>query len=105
MERPQGGLVAGRDLGCLAEMLVIAAALVLTAHASGISNAMTVLGAQLFVWGRVAYAVLYVAGIPWARTAAWAVVIAATSAVVIAAMNVVVQLAARAAPCWVGESG
>lgn len=57
------------------ESLVLFAALVLTAHASGISNAMTVLGAQLFVWGRVAYAVLYVAGIPWARTAAWAVAV------------------------------
>jgi len=57
------------------ESLVLFAALVLTAHAAGISNAMTVLGAQLFVWGRVAYAVLYVAGVPWARTAAWAVAV------------------------------
>lgn len=54
------------------ESLVLFAALVLTAQAAGISNAMTVLGAQLFLWGRVAYAVLYVAGVPWARTAAWA---------------------------------
>lgn len=54
------------------ENLVLFAAVVLTAHAAGISNAMTVLGAQLFLWGRVAYAVLYVAGVPWARTAAWA---------------------------------
>ena len=57
----------------MVENLVLFAALVLTAHAAGISSTMTVLGAQLFVWGRVAYAVLYVAGIPWARTAAWAV--------------------------------
>lgn len=57
------------------ESLVLFAALVLTAHAAGISNTMTVLGAQLFVWGRVAYAVLYVAGVPWARTAAWAVAV------------------------------
>ena len=34
---------------------------------------MTVLGAQLFFWGRVAHAVLYIAGIAWVRTAAWAV--------------------------------
>ena len=53
------------------ESLVLFAAVVLTAQAAGISNAMTVLGAQLFLWGRVAYAVLYVAGVPWARTAAW----------------------------------
>ena len=34
---------------------------------------MTLLGAQLFFWGRVGHAVLYIAGIPWARTAAWLV--------------------------------
>ena len=55
------------------ESLVLFAALVLSAHAVGLSNAMTVLGAQLFLWGRVAYAVLYIAGVPWARTVAWAI--------------------------------
>jgi uncharacterized MAPEG superfamily protein len=55
------------------ESLVLFAILVLVAKAAGISNAMTVLGAQLFFWGRVAHAVLYIAGIPWARTAAWGV--------------------------------
>jgi uncharacterized MAPEG superfamily protein len=60
----------------LLENLVLFAALVLAAHAAGISNAVTVLGAQLFLWARVAYAVLYIAGIPWARTAAWAASVA-----------------------------
>ena len=55
------------------ENLVLFAILVLVAKAAGISNAMTVLGAQLFFWGRVGHAVLYIAGIPWARTAAWGV--------------------------------
>jgi uncharacterized MAPEG superfamily protein len=55
------------------ENLVLFAALVLVAHAASKSNAMTVLGAHLFFWGRLAYAVIYVAGIPWLRTAAWAV--------------------------------
>jgi uncharacterized MAPEG superfamily protein len=55
------------------ESLVLFAVLVLTAKAAGISNAMTLLGAQLFFWSRVAYAVIYVIGIPWVRTAAWAV--------------------------------
>ena len=55
------------------ENIVLFAALVLVAHAAGISNAMTLLGAQLFFWGRLAHAVIYVAGIPWLRTAAWAV--------------------------------
>jgi len=55
------------------ESLVLFAILVLAAKAVGISNATTLLGAQLFFWGRVAHAVLYIAGIPWARTAAWGV--------------------------------
>jgi uncharacterized MAPEG superfamily protein len=33
----------------------------------------TLLGAQLFFWGRVACAIVYIAGIPWIRTAAWTV--------------------------------
>jgi len=55
------------------ENLVLFAILVLVAHAAGVRNAMTLLGAQLFFWGRVGHAVLYIAGIPWARTAAWVV--------------------------------
>ena len=58
------------------ENIVLFAALVLVAHAAGISNAMTLLGAQLFFWGRLAHAVIYIAGIPWLRTAAWAVSVA-----------------------------
>lgn len=53
------------------ENLVLFAALVLVAHVAGKTNAMTVLGAQLFFWGRLAYALIYVAGIPWLRTAVW----------------------------------
>jgi len=34
---------------------------------------MTALGAQLFFWARLAYAAIYIAGIPWARTAAFVV--------------------------------
>jgi len=55
------------------ENLVLFAILVFAAKAVGISNATTILGAQLFFWGRVAHAALYIAGIPWARTAAWGV--------------------------------
>jgi uncharacterized MAPEG superfamily protein len=55
------------------ENLVLFAILVLVAQAAGVRNAITVLGAQLFFWGRVGHAVLYIAGIPWARTAAWVV--------------------------------
>jgi uncharacterized MAPEG superfamily protein len=55
------------------ESLILFAILVLAARAAGVSNAGRLLGAQLFFWGRVAHALLYIAGIPWARTAAWVV--------------------------------
>ena len=54
------------------ENLILFAALVLVAQAAGRLNAMTALGAQLFFWGRVAHAVIYIAGVPWLRTAAYA---------------------------------
>jgi len=55
------------------ENLVLFAALVLTAQVTSRTGAMTALGAQLFFWGRLAYAPIYVIGIPWARTAAFVV--------------------------------
>ena len=55
------------------ESLVLFAALVLVAHAAGREDATTALGAQIFLWGRLAYAVIYIAGIPYLRTAAWTV--------------------------------
>jgi uncharacterized MAPEG superfamily protein len=55
------------------ENLVLFAALVLIAVISQKTNNMTLLGAQLFFWARLAYAVIYVAGVPWLRTAVWAV--------------------------------
>jgi uncharacterized MAPEG superfamily protein len=53
------------------ENIVLFAILVLVAQAAGKHNAMTVLGSEIFFWSRVAYAVIYVAGIPWLRTLAW----------------------------------
>jgi uncharacterized MAPEG superfamily protein len=58
------------------ENLILFAVLVLVAHLVGIHNSMTLLGAQLFFWGRVAHAVVCIAGIPWVRTAAWGVSVA-----------------------------
>jgi uncharacterized MAPEG superfamily protein len=55
------------------ENLVLFAALVLVAAIAGKTNSTTLLGAQIFVWARVAYAVIYIAGLPWLRTAAWVV--------------------------------
>jgi uncharacterized MAPEG superfamily protein len=50
------------------ENLVLFATLVLVAQALGKFNAMTALGAQLFFWSRVAYAIVYLIGIPMLRT-------------------------------------
>jgi uncharacterized MAPEG superfamily protein len=55
------------------ENLVLFAALVLAAVVAGRTNSTTLLGAQIFLWARVAYALIYVAGIPWLRTAVWVV--------------------------------
>ena len=55
------------------ENLVLFAALVLIATAAGKTNSSTLLGAQLFFWARLAYAVIYLAGVPYLRTAAWLV--------------------------------
>lgn len=57
----------------LVENLAPFAVLVLVAHALGVSNAATVLGAQLFFWARIAQTVVMYAGIPWLRTLAFAV--------------------------------
>jgi uncharacterized MAPEG superfamily protein len=55
------------------ESLTIFAALVLVAQVAGKSNAVTALGAQLFFWGRLTYAPVYVIGIPWLRSGLWGV--------------------------------
>lgn len=55
------------------ENLALFVPLVLVAIMAGRSDAQTLLGAQIFVWARLAYAVIYVVGVPWLRTAAWAV--------------------------------
>ena len=55
------------------ENLVLFAALVLAAAVAGKTNNMTLLGAQIFLYARIAYALVYVAGIPWLRTGVWTV--------------------------------
>jgi len=51
------------------ENLAPFAILVLTAHVAGKANATTALGATVFFWGRVVYSGVYIAGIPYLRTA------------------------------------
>ena len=55
------------------ENLVLFAILVIAALLAGKSNDTTLLGAQIFFWARVAYALVYLIGLPWVRTGVWAV--------------------------------
>jgi uncharacterized MAPEG superfamily protein len=57
----------------LVENLAPFAALVLVAHVAGKAGSDTALGAQLFFWARLVHAGLYIAGVAWLRTAAFAV--------------------------------
>ena len=53
------------------ENLALFIPLVVVAVVAGRTNSITLLGAQIFVWARLAYAIVYVAGIPWLRTGVW----------------------------------
>ena len=53
------------------ENLLLFSALVLIAAVAGKANATTAMGATIFFWARLAYAVIYLIGIPWLRTLAW----------------------------------
>ena len=57
----------------LVENLAPFAILVLVAHVTGRANATTALGATLFFWSRLLHAVIYLAGIPYLRTAVFSV--------------------------------
>jgi uncharacterized MAPEG superfamily protein len=57
----------------MSESLIVFAILVLAAQLAGKTNVVTALGAQLFFWSRLAYAPVYVVGIPWLRTGLWGI--------------------------------
>ena len=66
--------VAGRldrALRNFVETFPLFATVVLVAHVSDTHNALTVLGAQLYFWGRLAYVLLYAAGVPVIRSLFW----------------------------------
>ena len=56
----------------MVENLAPFAVLVLVAHLTGKANATTAFGAQLFLGARVAHAIIYIVGIPVARTLVFA---------------------------------
>src|SRR5687767_8035730 len=47
------------------ENMVLFTALVLVAVVANKTNAMTAMGALIFFWGRLVYAVIYLIGVPW----------------------------------------
>jgi uncharacterized MAPEG superfamily protein len=55
------------------ENMVLFTILVLVAAIAGKANAMTAMGALIFFWARLIYAVIYLLGIAWLRTLAWTV--------------------------------
>lgn len=65
-----------RLIANLQENLVLFAVVVFTAHAAGVSNENTALGASLFFYARLAHAVVYAAGLPWIRPLFWFIAIA-----------------------------
>jgi uncharacterized MAPEG superfamily protein len=55
------------------ENLVLFAPLVLIADITNRNNGATGLGAQIFFWARLVYAIVYIIGIPWLRTTVWGI--------------------------------
>ncbi len=55
------------------ENLVVFGALVLAAHAVGVSNSATVLACAVYFWARVVHLLAYTFAVPWVRTLAFAV--------------------------------
>lgn len=68
LELPPWAARAKRAHANLVENLLPFAALVLVAHVSGKANETTALGATIFFWSRLAYAVVYTAGVKVMRT-------------------------------------
>ena len=68
---PEWGRRSERAQWNLLANLPAFAILVLVAAIAGVSNQETAFGAQLFFWGRVAHALIYIAGIPYLRAVAF----------------------------------
>jgi uncharacterized MAPEG superfamily protein len=55
------------------ENLVVFAALILLAHAMGITSAAIAMAAVVYFWARVVHAIAYTFAVPWVRTLSFAV--------------------------------
>lgn len=74
---------ASRVYHNMLETLPIFIILVAAAHLANIHTPSTVLGAQLYLGGRVAHAVIYYLGIAYLRTLAWVVAVAGMALILI----------------------
>jgi uncharacterized MAPEG superfamily protein len=72
-ELPEWGNRAVRAQRNMIDTLLPFAVIMLGVQMAGVSNENTLFGAQLFFWGRLAHAVIYIAGIPYLRTVAFIV--------------------------------
>ena len=61
-----------RAIRNLIEAIAIFVPIAVAVQVLGLTNETTALGAQIFLVSRVIHAIVYVAGIPWVRTIAWA---------------------------------
>lgn len=64
---------AGRTLANQIEGIAVFAPLILVAHLAGVSTVLTIWGAAIYFGARISFAVLYLAGVPVMRSAAWGV--------------------------------
>ncbi|QYE33673.1 MAPEG family protein [Polymorphobacter sp. PAMC 29334] len=76
----------GRAQANLFETLPLFIGAVLIAHAAGIHTSRTVLGAELYFWGRVIYLPLYAFGVPVVRSLVWLVSVAGLALILIAVL-------------------
>jgi uncharacterized MAPEG superfamily protein len=53
------------------ENMVVFSALVLIAVVAQKTNPTTAMGAMIFFWARLVYALVYLIGVPWLRTGVW----------------------------------
>ena len=71
----------------MVENLVLFAALVLIAVVAQKTSPLTALGAMVFFWARLAFAIVYLLGIPWLRTAVWAVSVAGMAMIAVSLLG------------------
>ena len=72
------------------ENTLLFAPLVLIAAAADISNSWTILGAQVFLYARIAHAIIYLAGWPIVRPLAWIVGVAGCALIFLAVLGILV---------------